>query len=159
MVKVIKQQETTAYTSLSWWQIAIIGALTGILYVILTLVIQQTIVDPLLCRSVSDANACSNSIGVSGNIATVLVATISLIGLIRFRVPRPIIVAVATAIVLFGLSNWTNGLAWPEVVAWSLALYALSYSLFAWISRYSRAVPVIIATVIIVVLIRIIPTL
>ncbi|MBC7943628.1 hypothetical protein H7X68_03975 [Candidatus Saccharibacteria bacterium] len=136
--------------SYSWWHLALVGGVIGILYWALSLLVSTFIIDPLFCRSAVNASACSNSIELSGNIANILVATIGLAVLVRLRALRPLIIAVAAAIVLWGLAGWTNGLVWGEVVFWSALLYSLSYVLFSWISRYSRSVPVLVAVVIVV---------
>lgn len=140
----------------SWWRIALIGAALGILYWTLSFLVSHYIIDQLFCRSSVDALACSNSVNLSGNIATILVATIGIAVLIGLKVMRPLIIAAATAIVLWGLAGWTDGLAWGEIAFWSALLYSLSYVLFSWISRYSRSVPVLIAVVGVVAIARIV---
>jgi len=72
------------------------------------------------------------------------------------RVAKPIIVAVASAVLLWGLANWTSGLAWQEVLGWGVLLYAISYVLFAWISRYNEIIPVMIISLLVSVIARIV---
>ncbi len=135
----------------SAWRMAIIGGSLGFLYWLTTLLISRYIIDPIYCGASFDANVCTGSIGMSGDIATIIVATVGLAVLVRYAVVRPIIVAVASALALWSLARWTEGLAWYESLAWSVVLYGFTYILFSWISRYSRTV--IVATSIIVVLI------
>ncbi len=158
MVQVIldDNQPRSVSSSYSWWMLALIGAVVGVLYWLLTLAVGHFIIDPLFCGSSSSAVTCANSVGVAGNVAGVLVATIGLGIMVRLRVLRPLIIAVSTAIILWGLSGWTEGLGWAEIVAWSTVLYALSYVLFSWISRYARSVPVLMAALAIVVIARIV---
>lgn len=158
MAKVIVDEMHPQVVSMSysWWRVALIGAAIGIAFWTLTFLVSHFIVDQLFCRSTVNALACSNSIGLSGNIATILVATAGLAILVRLRVMRPLIVAVTAAIVLWGLAGWTNGLAWGEIAFWSAFLYSLSYVLFSWISRYSRTIPVLISAALVVLIARIV---
>ncbi|MBC7868976.1 hypothetical protein H7X69_02240 [Candidatus Saccharibacteria bacterium] len=141
--------------SYSWWRIALLGAGLGIVYLILTFLVSHFIIDPIFCGSNVNALACTNSIGLAGNVASILVATIGLAVLVGLKVLRPLIVAVAAAIVLWGLAGWTNGLSWIEIAFWSALLYGLSYVLFSWISRYSRTIPVLISVALVVFIARI----
>lgn len=142
--------------SFSWWRVALVGAALGILYWGLAFIISRFIVDPIFCQSGDDVTACTDSIGLAGNIATILIATAGLGILVALRVMRPLFVAVSAAIVLWGLATWTSGMFWGEIAFWSALLYSLAYVLFAWISRYSRTVPVLIATILILVIARIV---
>lgn len=161
MVQVI-QEETYPQSismSFSWWQIALTGVGTGALFFILTYLIGHFVIEPIYCGSSLDAANCANSVGISGNIATILAGTVGLGVMVSLRVIRPIVVAVATAILLWGLSVWTNGLGWGEVVGWSALLYGLAYVLFAWICRYNETLPVIIVAILVSVVARIVITL
>ena len=157
MAKVIvdETQPQAVSLSYSWWRIALVGAAIGIIYWALTAVVSHFIIDQLFCRSSVSALACSNSVGLAGNIASILIAAVGLVVLVRLRVLRPLIVVVATAIVSWGLASWTEGLAWGEIAFWSALLYSLSYVLFSWISRYSRTIPVLISVALVVIVARI----
>lgn len=158
MVQVI-QDETYPQAismSFSWWQILVTGIGVGALYFILTFLIERFVIDVLYCGSSFDAANCSNSIGIAGNIATILVGTIGLGIMVSLRVVRPIIVVIGTAVSLWGLSVWTVGLGWGEIVALSALLYGLSYVLIAWICRYNETIPVIIVAILIAVMARIV---
>jgi len=97
----------------------------------------------------------TNSLTVSGDIATILVATIGLIVIVTMRMARPIIIVLACAATLWGLAGLTSSFSLGEMIAWDVILYALAYVLFSWISRFSRAVPVLISIITIVVIARI----
>jgi len=158
MVQVI-QDETYPQPismSFSWWQIALTGVGIGALYVILTFLIERFVIEGLYCGSSFDAASCSNAIGISGNIATILVGTIGLGIMVSLRVVRPIIVAIVAAVSLWGLSVWTSGLGWGEIVAVSAVLYGLSYVLIAWVCRYNETIPVVIVALLVAVMARIV---
>ena len=142
--------------SYSWWTMALVGAAIGALYWALTVFVGHFIIDPLFCRNSVNAATCSNSLGISGSVAGILVATLGLGALVRLSVLRPLVIAIATAILLWGLASWTDGLGWAEIIAWSVVLYALSYVLFSWVSRYARSIPVIVVVAIIVIIARIV---
>lgn len=125
------------------WQIILTGVILGVLYCGLTLYL-------------------SNYVGltsVAGDISTILVATIGIIIMLNLRVARPLLIAVASAISLWGLSKLTDGLGWFEVVVWSMLIYGLAYFLFSWLTRYKKIILVLIAVVIIVIFVRITITL
>lgn len=158
MAKLIldETQPRAVSLSYSWWMMALIGAALGVLYWGLTMLVGHFIIDPLFCSDAVNASTCSNSVGISGNVAGILVATIGLGVLVRLSILRPLIIAIATAAALWGLAGWTDGLGWAEIVAWSTLLYALCYILFSWISRYAKSVPVLVAAVTIVIIARIV---
>jgi hypothetical protein len=123
----------------SLWRIILIGALLGVFHYYLTVFIGRYV----------------DSTITSGDIATVLVATAGIIIMISLRMTQPLIIAIASGVALWGLAQWTDGLVWSEAVAWSVLLYGLSYTLFSWIARYTLAIPVVSATVLVVILVRV----
>ncbi len=93
--------------SYSVWRIAIIGAILGVLYWILT----------------SFIGKYTSSMDVAGNIATIIVATVGVIVMLSQRMVRPLLVVTAAAVTLWGLSGWTGDLVWFEAIIWSVILY------------------------------------
>lgn len=159
MAKVLKEETVQAQVVSPVYsapRIAGIGAALGVFYWALTWLIDYLIISPVFCRSVANSMVCINSVSVSGDITTILIAIIGTAFMIRLRIMQPLIIAVASAVTLWGLSGWTNGLAWGEIVAWSALLYALSYLLYSWIARYTRLVPVVVAIVLIIIIVRIV---
>jgi hypothetical protein len=141
MAKIIKwdTEPQTISASYSLWRTALVGVVLGVVYWGLTAFIGRFV----------------DSTNISGDIATILIATIGIIVMLRLRIAQPLIIAVATGAALWGLARWTSGLAWGEVAAWSALLYGLAYILFSWIARYARIVPVLIIIVLIVIVLRI----
>ena len=101
----------------------------------------------------------TSSATISGDIAAIIVAVVGLVVMVIMRLARPIIIVLSGAVTLWGLATWTVGLSLGETIAWEVALYALVYVLFSWISRFSRAVPVLISIITIVVIARIVASL
>lgn len=138
-----------------WLQVVGFGAIVGAVYWLLALLIGRYIVEPLACRDVVSAVACTDASVLAGKLSTVIVALMATFGMIRAGVARPLIVAVASAAVLWSLSEWTNGLFWGEALAWSIILYALAYGLFGWIARHVSAIVAIILAILVAVAIRV----
>jgi hypothetical protein len=161
MAKIIatNTESQAVRSSYSWWKVALIGVILGVIYYYLTLVLNHYVISPVACRSVLNASACLNSDGMSGDMATILVAAIGIVIMLCFHMTRPLIVAVASGVALWGLARWTDGLSWVEIIAWSALLYGLAYSLFSWLARYVKIVPVLIAMTVIVITMRVIVTL
>ena len=76
--------------------------------------------------------------------------------MIKLRMVQPLIVSVATASVLWGLAEWTNGLALWEVILWNVATYMTAYLLFCWIVRYDKTWWVLAGVFAVVVIARIV---
>jgi len=127
----------------SVWHILLIGAILGVLYCGLTVYLSRFI----------------GLVSAAGDIATILVATVGIIVMLNLGMARPLLVAVASAVSLWGLSKLTDGLGWFEVLVWSVLIYCLAYLLFSWLTRYKKIAPVLIVTVIIIIIVRLTITL
>lgn len=121
-------------------QIIIVGMILGLLFWGSNIILSRFVSSP----------------EISGNIATVIVATIGLGVMATLRAVRPIIIVIASAVTLWGLASWTNGLSLWEVIAWDVLLYSLAYVVFSWISRYLKVMPVLIFVIIVVAIARLI---
>ena len=156
MAQVIITDQQVISTSWREWSRTIgFGAATGLIFWLLTVLLQRYVIDPLVCRQLINATLCANSTPLAGNIAAILTAAIAVVFLVRAQIARPIILAVATAALLWDLALWTNGLFWLEAVVWSVVLYALCYALFAWITRYATLWVTVVLSLLIIVIIRI----
>ena len=152
---IITDQEALAASWRAWVRAIVIGAIVGVVFWILTLLIERYIIDPLVCSKAVNATLCAGSLPLAGTISTILAGVVGIVLMVRGAVARPIIIAVATAALLWDLAAWTEGLFWLESFAWSVALYALVFALFAWITRHSLLWVTIVLSVLIVVIIRI----
>jgi hypothetical protein len=152
---IIVDQQAVAESYAMWVRTIILGAVTGLLFWILTVIVARYIVDPIVCGRFFNAALCTDSTPLSGNIATIFAATVGVIAMVRMGAARPIVVAVASAALLWNLSTWTDGLFWLEAVAWSVILYAAVYALFSWITRYATLWVTALVSVLIVLIIRI----
>ena len=153
---IIEDEAIIARTWRSWLQTIAIGAGTGLAAWVFTAVISRYVIEPLACGATLNAAVCSDATGMAGNIATIIVTTIAVIVMVRLRVIRPIIIAVASAALLWGLAAWAEGLFWLEIIAWSIGLYAIAYGLFSWIARSTVLWLAIVLSILIVLSIRLI---
>jgi hypothetical protein len=136
--------------------VAAIGATLGILFWGLSAWVNYYIVDQVLCRSSTTLSACLNATNLSGSIATIIIGIIGVGLLVRFRFQHPLIIALASAAVLWSLADWTAGLSWIETAILTVIMYVLTYALFAWLSRYKHLVPALFAFALAIVVVRLI---
>lgn len=121
------------------WQNALLGAFLGSLYFLLIVLI-----DPL-----------TKSASVPGDVATIIVATVSVVIMVHYKMAQPLIIATAVALSLWGMTYLTSGLTMWETFAWSVILYTLGYLAFSWIARYTKLLPVLILVVSVIIMSRI----
>jgi len=156
MAKVIANEQSVIAEP--WWAkgyAAYIGLAAGLIWWVLTVILRQYVVEPIACRDLSSATTCVNSLDSSGNIAAVLVAAFALFSLIRFSQPRPIIIAIASLVALWGLAGLVDGLAWYWSLGWAVVLYGLGYGLFSMTARIPWLWVSVTTAVLIVVLTRV----
>lgn len=156
MAQVIIEDFQFVGRSWVWWiRTALIGVAIGLTFWILTTLIGHYVIEPLACKQVSSAATCINANSLAGNIATILVAVIAIVGMVRMRIARPIVIAVASAAVLWDLAAWTQGLFWLEAIGWSVLLYGVVFGLFAWITRYATLWVTLVLSLVVVLIVRI----
>lgn len=134
-------------------QIAFVGAVTGAILWLFTLLIRHVIMVPLFCGDPA-SGACVGTVNTASIVATVLTAIAGLMGLVRMSVFRPLLIVTAAAICLWGLGGWLTHTPWYEALAWSIILYGLSYAAFAWLVRPRAFLPALIIVIAVVVLTR-----
>ena len=152
---VITDQQAIAESWAMWVRTIVLGAGVGLVFWVLTILIGRYVIEPIACGRVVNAALCADPKSMAGNISAILTSLIGLIAMVRIGASRPIVVAVATAALLWDFAAWTNGLFWLEAISWSVILYALTYALFAWITRYAVLWATIVISVLIVSIIRI----
>lgn len=160
MAKVIVDERVVVVKP--WWarvRIVFIGAGLGLLWWIFTVLIRNYIIDPIACRDLANAAVCVDSLGVAGAIATVLIGIIGAFAMVRTLQPRPMIIAVATAAVLWSLGYYVTGLAWYEALLWAVVIYAVTYALFGLIARIVWLPGAVMTAIVAVLVIRILLTL
>lgn len=126
----------------------------GLAWWVLTSLLKYYVVDPIACRDLSTATACVDSFGVAGSIAAILVAILGAYVLVRTLQPRPIVIAIASAVLLWDLGAFMNGLSWWEMLLWGLFFYAVTYTLFSMVARVRTIVASLVLAAVVVIVIR-----
>lgn len=142
----------------SLFQVALLGLSLGVIFWLLTLLIRQVVFIPLFCGDPSNS-MCVGATGSAGVVALIITTIAGLLGLVRLGIYRPLLVALAVAVSLWGIAGWTANMYWFEAVAWTIVLFALSYVMFTWLVRLRSFVAAVIAVVVVTVLARIIAVL
>lgn len=157
MAKVIveKEQTVVVQTWQPWVRVVVIGLAIGFVAWVLTSLLARYVIEPLTCRDVANAAMCLNAVPVAGNVSAIIAGLLGTLVLVRMGIARPIVLAIASAALLWDVAAWTAGLHWFETILWTILLYTLSYLLFAWIARYARLWVVLAVSILIVVIIRI----
>lgn len=122
----------------SIWRIGLVGLSMGFLFWGLTSII----------------GLITNSVDLAGGITTVIVATFSILLMVRLKMAQPLIIAAGSALALWGLAGWTNGLAVYEIILWSIVLYGIAYVLFSWITKINQVVPVLLLIALAIIFVR-----
>lgn len=145
MAKVIKSdtEPQSINSSYSLWRVTLVGVVLGTIFWILSSFLGNYI----------------QPTETAGNIATILVATLGIMIMLRYHMAQSVVIAVATGVTLWGLAQLTRGLTWFEAVVWSVFLYGLAYALYSWMARYIKPVPILAAMLIIAVAARVVANL
>jgi hypothetical protein len=156
---IITDQQVIIESGAMWARTIALGAAVGLIFWILAVLIGRYVVEPIACGATLNAEICLDTKPLSGMIAAVLAAAIGVIAMVRIGAARPIVVAVAAAAILWPLGGWASGLFWLETLGWSVLLYALTYALFAWITRHDRLWLTIVVSLGLVIVVRLIAAL
>lgn len=132
MAKVTVSDDRLYTTAPGWTSVVGIGAVTGALVWLLTLLLTRFVIQPIVCDML---RVCGDTVAISGNVAAILGAVFGLTALIRWRARRPLLVVVAAVIALWGMAPWLYGLGWLESLTYSALLYALTYGVLYWLVR------------------------
>ncbi|RYX78716.1 hypothetical protein EON76_03295 [bacterium] len=140
-------------------QVILLGIILGAVSWLLTLLLDRFVMTALFCGNDASSALCTGSTAIAGNIALVFASIGGLLGLVRLGVYRPLLVAIAAAICLWGLAGWVDGLMWYEALAWTVILYSLTFTAFSWLVRPRLFLIAIVLIIVVVLLARILPVL
>jgi len=139
-----------------FFQIVIIGLLLGALTWGLVQVLGMYAFKPVVCAS--DATVCGQANQYAVVAASLITAAIALVGLVKLRTFRPLLVVIAVTVSLWGVSGMLSGLPWYGALLTSAGLYALAYAMYAWVVRVRLFWIVIVLLVVLIVATRLILT-
>jgi hypothetical protein len=133
-------------------QTLLLGLVVGLVVWGLAFVLDAYILRAILCQG-DQTMGCS--VGNYAEASAAILATgLGLFGLMRLRVFRPLLVALATLVALWGVIAITSGMQWYMIGLSIALLYAISYAFFAWIARIRSFVIVLIVLVVIIAAVR-----
>ena len=144
-----------------WWEKLrplVIGLAVGVIWWALLSLLDAYVVEPIACGNNASIYVCNESFGVSGSIAAIFSAILGSILLVRILHPRPVMIPIASAIVLWGLASLADGLGWPVVLVASAVLYSLCYYMFGLIGKISDSSRSTFVTIITVLMILVVVT-
>ena len=128
---------------------AVIGALSGGLYVLFHTYIFQAV----LCRD--QANTACGQAATYAAITTAFIASfVAVVVLAHIRVYRPLLIILAAILALWGIQSIVAVLPWYWALVGMIAVGALAYSLFAWIARIRSFILSAVVAIVIAVIIR-----
>lgn len=152
------EQEATplpyvAMTNQQILQVIVIGVAVGSLVWGLSFVLETYVLKAVLCGEGATAH-CASSSQYATATASILAAGIGLFVLVKQQIFRPLLIALAAVVALWGLPELI-ALMPPYGVALACALlYALAYLAFTWISRIRFFLPTAVLVIALVVAIR-----
>jgi hypothetical protein len=114
--------------------ILLFGAGAGLLVWGLAYLLDVYVFEAILCKGNVVAQ-CSMAPRYGAVTASLVVAILMLLSLVRLGVYRPLLVVLAVTISLWGMTEFLWDFAWYVSALWTIALYAVAYGAFAWISR------------------------
>lgn len=131
------QEEITSTQTLSGRDLAsviILGVIAGVITWGVYELLLHFVVPGLFCRD-STTSLCETAPSIMDGVSLVIGAVVALLGLIRLRVFRPLLVVLATIIALGGLAQRADVLAWYFSLLACGVLFGLAYGLFAWMAK------------------------
>lgn len=147
-------QRSQRIIDMDWGQlsrVALVGAVIGALTWGLAILLQNIVIEPLLCRSAGNAAICGNTEGIAFNASAILVGIVGVAALVKLAAYRPLIIVIASVATLWGAQAWLGELSWFASVGWLALFYAVVYTLYSWVVRIYNlplAVGVVIAIII-----------
>lgn len=130
-------------------RIVLTGFFVGLATWGLTFVLNNYVLTAWFCSD-DGSLVCSSSTIYAGNIAAVILAIVGISALVKLGVFRPLLIALASLITLWGVAGWLSSVSIIESILWTSILYGVSYITYAWLARIRRA-EIMIAIVAIVV--------
>lgn len=161
MVEVVDQEKQPKVIYMSGRTIVsvvVTGLLLGVFAYLLTVLLDRAVLTPIFCQDQDSFGVCANTERIAANIATVFAAVAGMFALLQLGVYRPLLIAAAATVILWGSTAWvqTN---WVEELIWSIGLYAIIYTALVWLSRIRNFAIALVAIVLVVAAARILPML
>ena len=150
-----KVEPVTPMKSRDLMAVIFIGALVGLVLWIVYWFLSSFLTPRLFCNDTM-VSSCATARAVSDGIGLTIGAIIALLGLIRLRIFRPLLVVLAVLLCLGGLAQKVDGLSWYWSAAVCVGLFAGSYALYTWVARIKAFWLAVLVTVVLAVATRLI---
>ena len=158
MAKVIEATEPrlawTIMSPLGTLNIALQGALVGVVTYALYLLLVNYVFTPILCNQANDVGRCDSAPAFAGAMAILIGSMLGLILLIRERVYRPLLAILGIVVGLWGVFGLVVNLPWIAAALIIVATFALAYALFSWLVQPASLMAGAVAVLVVAVLIR-----
>ena len=116
-----------------FWQILLLGAISGLLVWGLSFLLDTYVYQAILCQN--GASDCGASDQYSMITASIVAGVLALLALVRLGVFRPLLVVLAVVVSLWSLVETLWTAQWYYAAICSVVLYALAYGAYGWIAR------------------------
>ena len=138
-------------------KIGIFGALIGLLTMGLYVLFDRYVFTPTLCSDMNiGSGRCENKLVFSSSVALVIGALPALFFFVQQRVYRPLLVLLLAVVTLWNIPLLIGELALLPATLLSLLIFALTYLVFAWLVQIRNFSVALIASIAVVVIVRII---
>lgn len=134
----------------------VIGALTGAVGWLINIFLQNYFIEPVFCASPDSASVCANGSAIAWTLAHVLAVGASVVAMVGAVIYRPLLVALAAFVTVWGIHGWLDGVEWWSAALWQALIFALAYGAYAWIARVIQFWVAVLITVVVVVLCRLV---
>lgn len=133
--------------------IFLLGAAAGFLVWALGIVLDRYVFDVYFCQG-DVSSQCRSAKNYAAAMAGAVAAIGALLGLIRLRVYRPLLVVIAAVISTWGVVQLSWGLDWFIGLPVVCVFYALAYGVFSWLARIREFWITLLAMTLLVVAVR-----
>lgn len=157
--KVVVQKKEPVVALMSGVSIArllAIGALVGLVTLALYLVLDKYVFTPILCSEIAGAGRCENKQYFASTLAMILGGGAGVMALVRLRAFRPLLVVILVTVSLWNVLVVAGVMGGWAVALWAMVLFALAYAVFAWLVQIRNFVVALIASIVLVVVVRLI---
>ena len=134
----------------------LIGALTGAVGWLVNIFLQNYFIEPVFCSSPDSSSICTNGTTIAWTLAHILVVGASVVAMVGVTIYRPLLVAIAAFVTVWGIHSWLGGLEWWSATLWQMLIFALAYGAYAWIARTIQFWAAAVITIAVVVVCRLV---
>lgn len=131
------------------------GAVAGLIAWLIFSGISQIGGSTLFCSG-DTPSLCQAAPRIVEAVALIGGGVVGLLGLVRFRVFRPLLVVLAALVSLGGIQNALTAVPWYIAILLSIGLFAVAYAAYAWLSRMRSFILAVVAIVIVAVTVRLV---